>query len=129
WMLLGQDTVRFDDSAWQQTVIQFTPPQDIHALAIGGPCEGVPFAISNYYYIDELVVASSAEFDFNIQVAETGKWCTDDLKLHVQIDTAGGTWQWYRDGIALAGEVTDSLDLMIYGTGSPYSAVYTLGGD
>src|SRR5690606_31999583 len=42
WMLLSQDTVEFTDSSWVQTVLQFTPPQNIHALAIGGGCENVP---------------------------------------------------------------------------------------
>lgn len=129
WMLLAQDSVTLADSSWQQTVLQFIPPDDIHALAIGGPCTGVPLNITNYFYIDELVVASSAEFDFNAQLTETGKWCSNDLKLHAGIDTVGGSWQWYKDGVALAGEVTDSLDLMRYDAVSLYSAVYSLGGD
>src|SRR5690606_6537730 len=65
----------------------------------------------------------------NARITESGKWCAGDLQLHAAIDTAGGTWQWYRDGIVLPGETADSLDLMTYGTEEGYTAVYTLGGD
>src|SRR5690606_22813801 len=82
-----------------------------------------------YYYLDELMVASSAEFDFNAKVTDSGKWCTGDLRLYAAIDTPGGSWQWYRAGIALSGETSPELDLMPYGTDSEYTAVYTLGGD
>lgn len=129
WVILGADTVEFADSSWHQVTIEFDVPEDIYALAIGGPCDTTGGFRINYYYIDELIVASVAEFDLNARITESGQWCTRDLQLHAAIDTAGGTWKWYRDGIALPGETVDSLNLMIYGTEEVYTAVYSLGGE
>lgn len=129
WVLLGSDTVVFQDNSWHQVSIEFTPTEDIRALAIGGPCVGANGYIQNYYYIDELIVASSSQFDDKAGIVESGKWCTGDLQLRAEIDTPGGSWQWYRSGIALAGETDPVLSLMPYGTDFEYTAVYRLGGD
>lgn len=130
WVLLGETSVSFGDNSWHHISIEFTPSQDIRALAIGGSCANIPAGfIQNYYYIDELIVASSSQFDDKITVQESGKWCTGDLRLQAEVDTSGGSWQWYRDGIALSGETLGELNLMSYGTGFKYTAVYSLGDD
>lgn len=130
WILLGQDTVEFLDNVWKQAAIEFTPTDDIFAVALGGPCTGVTgWQQESYYYIDELTVAAASEFDLNAQIYESGNWCNNDLFLYAVINSTGGTWQWYREGIALSGETNDTLDLMPYGEGAVYTAVYTIGGD
>ena len=60
-------------------------------------------------------------------ITETGGWCTNDLQLEADIDTVGGTWQWYDAGIAMPGENSAFLNGMTYGPGD-YTAVYTLNG-
>src|SRR5690606_11426920 len=75
------------------------------------------------------IVAAASQFDDKISVRESGTWCTGDLQLQAAIDTPGGSWQWYRAGIALSGETGSALDLMPYGTDFEYMAVYTLGDD
>lgn len=136
WVFLGADTVRFPpmtdlpDTMWQKGVIQFYSPMDIYGIAIGPPCEGQQSDFpSRYMYLDALQLDSFVLSDFNINIQELGKWCTNNLELEASINTSGGIWQWYRDGIALAGETSASLDLMTYGVASLYTAVYFLDGE
>lgn len=125
WMILGSVTVTFPaNQSWQQVAINFTPPVDIYAVSIGGPCGGQT-AGTNYYFLDELTLATTASFQPG-NIVETGNWCTNDLELEANIDTVGGVWQWYEDGIALTGQTDSLLDMMVYGAGN-YTAVYTVG--
>ncbi len=127
WMLLGTTTVTFAaNQSWQQVSVNFTPPVDIAAVSIGGPCGGQQ-AGSNYYFLDELTLATEAAFQGGA-IVETGGWCSNDLDLEADIDTIGGAWQWYDAGIAIPGETNQNLNGMTYGPGD-YTAVYTLNGD
>ncbi|MBD3638886.1 MAG: PKD domain-containing protein [Crocinitomicaceae bacterium] len=125
WMVLGSVTVNYaPNQSWQQVQITFTPPVDINAVSLGGPCGGQTSG-TNYYFIDELTLASTASFQPGL-ITESGNWCTNDLALTASLDTVGGSWQWYENGIALAGETDSVLNAMPYGPGD-YTAVYTLG--
>lgn len=127
WMVLGSVTVNYAaNQSWQQVQITFTPPVNINAVSIGGPCGGQQ-AGSNYYFVDGLTLATTASFSPG-NVTESGNWCNNDLLLTADPDTTGGTYQWYQSGVALAGETASTLDLMSYGAGD-YSCVYTLNGD
>ncbi|MEO9532615.1 MAG: PKD domain-containing protein [Crocinitomicaceae bacterium] len=127
WIVLGTATVTFPaNQSWQQVTINFIPPVNINAVSIGGPCGGQQ-AGSNYYFLDELTLNTTASFSSG-DITESGNWCSNDLTLDATIDTTGGTWQWYEDGIALVGETSASLNMMSLGAGN-YSAVYTVGGE
>jgi gliding motility-associated-like protein len=127
WILLGTTTVTFAaNQSWQEVSVLFTPPVGINAVSIGGPCGGQQ-AGSNYYFLDELTLASQAAFQGGA-ITETGGWCTNDLDLAAEIDTINGTWQWFDAGIAIPGENSANLNGMTYGPGD-YTAVYTLNGD
>ena len=125
WIQLGSVTVNYpSNQSWQQVSITFTPPVDINAVSFGGPCGGM--AGTNYYFIDEMTLASSSSFSPG-SITESGNWCTNDLMLTADPDTTGGTFQWYQSGVALAGETNSTLDLMSYGAGD-FNCVYTLNG-
>lgn len=127
WIVLGTATVTFPaNQSWQQVTINFIPPVNINAVSIGGPCGGQG-AGSNYYFLDELTLNTTASFSSG-DITESGNWCTNDLTLNATIDTTGGTWQWYEDGVAIVGETAASLNMMTLGAGN-YSAVYTVGGE
>ncbi|MFT4600898.1 MAG: gliding motility-associated-like protein [Arenicella sp.] len=127
WILLGTTTVTFAaNQSWQQVSVFFTPPSNIAAVSIGGPCGGQQ-AGSNYYFLDELTLATEAAFSGGA-IVETGGWCSNDLDLEAEIDTVGGGWQWFDAGIAMVGETNQNLNGMPYGPGD-YTAVYTLNGD
>jgi gliding motility-associated-like protein len=128
WMVLGSVTVTYPaNQSWQQVQITFTPPVDIYAVSIGGPC-GAQQAGTNYYFVDELTLATTSAFQPGFAITESGNWCTNDLDLNASIDTVGGTWQWYQSGVALAGENDSIMNMMPYGAGD-YTAVYTVGGE
>lgn len=111
--------------AWSNVVFNFTPAVDIAVIALGGSC--TPTAGTSYMFIDELILAACTAFGGG-GITESGNWCDGDLLLTADIDTFGGTWQWYQDSIAIVGETGPTLDVMGSGPGS-YSAVYTIGAD
>ena len=126
WQVLGSVTVNYpNNQSWQQVTITFTPTVDIYAVSIGGPCGGM--AGTNYYFVDELTLASSASFSPGT-IVESGSWCTNDLILTADADTSGGSYQWFDNGVVMPGENDSILDIMAYGPGT-YNCVYTLGAD
>lgn len=125
WTLLGNDPVTYPTAGpWVYSTISITPATDVEAIIIGGSCAGgIP---SNTFFIDEIeLVGGPEELDI-IDIFSDGNWCTNDLILFTSSDSLGGTWQWYKDGIALVGETSSVLDVMLYGIGN-YSVVYHLG--
>lgn len=99
---------------WVDDFFEFTPEQDIRAIAIGGPCEHFDGEITNYYFLDNLIMEET--FRFQYQVLESGDICADDFTLSVDVSTAV-EYQWYRDSIALVGETGPSLQVADYGDG------------
>ena len=124
WELLtSQDITYTPDGAWQEVTLTFTPAVDLNVIAIGGPCMPEGSGDICYYYVDELTLLDSESFS---DISESGSLCEDNLTLTATTDTTGGSWQWYKDGIALLGETGTTIDADFYGLGE-YSAVYTVG--
>uniref|UniRef100_UPI00056ADEAD PKD domain-containing protein n=1 Tax=Crocinitomix catalasitica TaxID=184607 RepID=UPI00056ADEAD len=122
WELLGDIEVTYEmDGTWQEVTMIFTPDINVYAISIGGPCIVGGEGFSDYYFIDELILVDSSDF-FNI--TSTGGWCSEDLILFGEADEPGGTWQWYKDGIALLEETDITFEPLLYGQGE-FSAVYT----
>lgn len=124
WMQLA--SVNASGPGWVNLQVTFTPTVDINALVIGPDCPNGPSNI-NYYYVDGLTLAETSAFT-SIVINESGSYCNDDLVLNATIDTTGGTWQWYYEGVALAGQTSATLDISgnNLSTGN-YQAVYTQG--
>ncbi|MGB1104200.1 MAG: PKD domain-containing protein [Crocinitomicaceae bacterium] len=121
WELLTSVAVTYPEAGpWQEVTVTFTPAVDMNAFAIGGPCAGP--ATMTYAYVDGLTLIDSESFS---DITETGAWCDGDLMLEANTDTVGGSWQWYKDGIALIGETDPTVNVMLFGLGE-YSAVYTV---
>ncbi len=123
WALLDDQLVVLPmDGSWNKVTFTYTPAVDLNAIAIGGPCGVV--AITSYYYLDALTLVSSDHFT---EITRIGEWCDGDLQLSTGIDTVGGTWQWYKNGIALVGETGETINVNDYGLGT-YTAEYSIGG-
>lgn len=124
WMQLA--TLTASGPGWVNLQVTFVPTVDINALVIGPGCPAGPANI-NYYYVDGLTLAETSAFG-STTITESGSFCTDDLTLNASIDTTGGTWQWYFEGVALSGQTDASLDISgnNLSTGT-YQAVYTHG--
>ena len=126
WQILDQLPVTCTvDGAWQEITLTFTPTVDINAVCMGGPCSPAPYTW-NYFYVDELVLLDSTSFVSTGNITESGSYCNGDLALNTTIDTTGGAWQWYFNGVAMVGETGTTVDVMATGAGT-YQAVYTLG--
>lgn len=125
WMQLGQVSLT-NTGGWVNSTVSFTPSVDIYALVIGPPCPNGPSNIA-YYYLDGLTLNATSAFS-SLNITPSGNWCTNDLTLTASCDSAGGTWQWYKDSVAIAGQTNAVLDLSgnNLGTGN-YQAVYTIG--
>ncbi len=132
WVVLG--SVNYTPVGnWGVISITFTPTFNVAAMILGAPCNlppsynGVP--CFPYFYFDNLILNTTASF-VPLSLHTTGLVCNNDVVLHSGSDTVGGTWQWYKNGIALVGQTDSTLSISAgnLGTGL-FSAVYTLGGD
>jgi len=119
-------------SQWQEITFIFTPTANINAIMIGAPCT-LPsiydsLACHPYFYYDGLVLNERSFFSL-LSIIQTGNYCSNDLVLTSQIDTNGGVWQWYLNGIALIGETDSVLDVSgnAYGVGL-YTVSYSIQG-
>ena len=122
WELLDHaNLVLNPDHSWMEVTLTFTPPVDMDAIAIGGACVAGD-GVYSYYFVDELTLLDEHSF---YGMDSEGGWCSDDLVLTAETDTVGGGWQWYKNGVAIIGEVSEAFNPVPYGEGE-FTAVYTL---
>ncbi len=114
WQTLSSQIVNYtNDGAWHQVIMTFTPNVNISAISIGGACNASITSIANYYYLDELNLISTNQFNY---ISEQGFYCTGDLVLTT--NSIGGTnFQWYQDGVALLGETSLTFNAFNYPPG------------
>ena len=124
WVLLGETTINYNTiSQWETATIVFTPSVNIESIVLGPDCIDLSTPIgTNYYYFDELILDSTA--NFGAYIKQNGSTCQNNLNLIAQVADSTGNWQWYLEGIALVGETNDTLITENYGAGN-YSAIYT----
>lgn len=113
WVLLGKTEV-FSSGQWVQSKISFTPPVDINAIEIGPDCSILPpivdltdsttFLDYHLYYLDDLHLLPTKDFPFEYIEAQAGSACSGTGVPILQAPVAAnGTYQWYRDSIAITG--------------------------
>jgi len=107
WQVLGQVYVSGNRS-WKQYKITTTPRNNITAIAIGPDCIELDLDVDPYYFLDHLILADSELFGPTIQ--EVRHPCHEDFSI-VASEKKNGTYQWYRDGVALPGAVHRELNL------------------
>lgn len=96
---------------WVSIEFEFTPTIDYDVIIIGPSCQSNPnWTLSPYFYIDGLTLAETSDFGVPFENIE-GSICNDDLVLSIEEDP-NQTYQWYKDGIALVGETSNSLALI-----------------
>ncbi len=133
WTLLGSATYTPAEE-WSEITITFYSSVDIYSIMIGPPCNLPAGYIDDsencgpYFLFDYLVLNESSLFN-SASLSQAGGFCSNDIVLTAETDTAGGTWQWYRNGIALVGETDSLLSVSVNSLGEGnYSAVYTVNG-
>ncbi|MFN5319617.1 MAG: gliding motility-associated C-terminal domain-containing protein [Bacteroidia bacterium] len=114
WVELGHVTYQADGT-WQIISIEFTPSTTIQAIIIGGPCtppDDYTFTESNgvtfepYFVMDNVALAEVLQ---QASIESMGSICADNLTLLGSSDTLTGNYQWYFNGIALAGQTSLQL--------------------
>ncbi len=131
WHEVGKITYT-PNKAWQQITIKFQSNVALQAIMIGPPCT-IPAGYHNstldcapFFGLDDLQVNLSSEFNKpTIALDSTGAICNNDLKLSATASEAGGTWQWYHNGIAIVGQTTNELDVMA-AVPNPHTGLYTV---
>lgn len=128
WIVVGTATYT-PVSNWGIISITFTPTANINAVIIGSPCAlpagySPPSGCYPYFYFDNLILQES---NLSNNITQTGQWCDNNIQL-ITGPTAGSTYQWYLDGIALTGETNLTLNVSTnnYGVGN-YTIVTTTG--
>lgn len=124
FITLGSSTMG-GGTGWVEESVSFTPPVDINAIVIGGACGSG--GARTYYYLDDLTLVSTEEFEV-LSIQQLGQYCDNNIVLDAETDTFGGTWQWYRDGIAIVGQTTDNYNVPAGTAGiDNYTVTYTIG--
>ncbi len=110
WVQLGTMTYT-GVNEWVDVEFEFIADQAYEAIVLGPDCSINPDINDDpYFFFDDLVLAESVMFGVPIASVE-GDICTDNLTL-TSSDTIAGTYQWYKDGIALIGETNLSLSII-----------------
>ncbi len=97
--------------SWQKiSLVMNNIPHDIQKIVIGASCQVPAEYVSGCYaysLIDGLNMKVGA-VPINLTIHESGGLCAGDSKLQALSDVAG-TFQWYKEGIALIGQTSDEL--------------------
>jgi gliding motility-associated-like protein len=105
WIELGSVSLS-GQNQWVRANIRFKASAEITAIAIGPSCDLRSSTNNTYHLLDQIILKESTEFDLGIQAI--GEPCTDDFVLEVK-EQQGHKYQWYKDGIAILNEVSESL--------------------
>ncbi|PPK88867.1 gliding motility-associated-like protein [Neolewinella xylanilytica] len=116
--LLANVTVEGQEGSWTESVVEFTADNDYAAFAIGGSCGSDLKRVDskyyrNYYFIDNLILNRTSAFQapsvgpINVE----GENICDEAIVLTGRYSSEATYQWYRDGIAIAGAKQHTLTL------------------
>ena len=116
--LLANVTVEGNGGTWTETTVEFTAANDYAAFAIGGSCgadikrENSKY-YRNYYFIDDLILNRTSYFQPPAvgPITVDGEDICDDEIVLTGHYSAEAHYQWYRNGVAIAGAESHSLTL------------------
>lgn len=113
WVELGSVPVQGGSNIWIDAAIDVFPNEDIVAIALGPSCVNNLRENNRYYFLDNLQLDKTESFQIDISTASNP--CAADFTLEVA-DYPDLSYQWYKDGVALVGEINPQLSQM-YGEG------------
>lgn len=117
WHLIG--SVNYSPSSnWDTLMITLTPAVTMNAIMFGPPCGTLPASYSSFngnpclaYFVYDDIEMSSITRYINTNINQEGSFCTNNVKLIASTDSLGGSWQWYKNGVALVGETDTILNI------------------
>ncbi len=108
WYLLGSEVFSSDQApAWKKVSMTIQPSLDINAIVIGDDC--LPKGGLKVYLLDNLVLKNENTLDF--ELLDTSSPCDPDFRLAVEANS-NFQYQWYKEGVALIGEIYPELSQM-----------------
>lgn len=118
-------TVTYNPSnAWQNLSFTFQAPFNVGVIMFGPACP-IPQdynmwgSSEPYFFIDDMSLVST-----EVSIISTGHPCTNNLVLTAApFDNPPNTYQWYLDGVAIVGQIGDTLNASALGLGA---GVYTM---
>ncbi len=132
WVVLG--TANYTPvGTWGVLTISFTPTANINAIILGSPCNLPPdyhtYSDANgdffapYFYFDNLILNKTTFFN-QVSVTTTGGFCTNNVVLNSAIlnpnNPPNYTYQWYLNGVAIAGAIGPSYSITNYNASNSY---------
>ena len=114
--LIPLDSINFDEislTEWRSMNRTFTAPADINAVIVGFECnpDGL-FGIKRFVFVDNIRISKllNQAFDFDLGVEPIGDLCVDEFSLSA-VDLDDFDYQWYKDGIAVDGEASNTIPI------------------
>lgn len=104
-------------NTWQEISFTFTAPFDVQGIMFGPTCPVPQDYISYqttwpYFFMDAMELT-----EVLLTVNSSGHPCTNDLVLTGAPYDALNSYQWYLDGVAIVGQVNDTLNASALGLG------------
>jgi len=128
WHLLGKTTM-YSNGQWVQGKVNLKVPYDIHVIEVGVDCsilesihdltDSTTYMDYHVYYLDDLHLLRTKDFPFQYIQTQLQSGCTGLAVLQAP-NFAGGSYQWYKDSVAIAGataityQVTDTTGQHYY---------------
>ena len=116
WELITTVTVEGTAGSWTAKQVDFVSPGDYAGFAIGGSCaadneraDGGNYR--NYYFIDDLILNTPAAFAAPVAgpvAVDALTACDEEITL-TGTAQPGAAYQWFRDGVAIAGATGHEL--------------------
>ncbi|MFT5167716.1 MAG: gliding motility-associated-like protein [Saprospiraceae bacterium] len=100
------------ENEWKRTALTFSPSIDVSAIVIGTGCDFFLNTPNTYHFIDDIIIDKNSSF---IQLI-SGLTCLGNAVLGIPYDPLD-SYQWYKDGIAIIGANSNTLNIIAGETG------------
>lgn len=111
WDLLDAQFIQ-GDNEWLNVTFDLVADKPYTAIILGSGCGANPnFENDPYFYVDRLNLVEKVEEGLPFTSIE-GSLCEDEITLQLDLGDEFG-YQWYKDGIAIAGETNNIITLQI----------------
>ena len=109
---------------WINVVFEFVADQDYEVIVIGPGCDPNPnFNDDPYFYFDRITIARLSEFVTPFTQI-IGDLCGDSIILNLE-DELAIAFQWYKDGVAIIGETSSTLEISTSDEYGDYNVLVT----
>ncbi|MBL7953295.1 MAG: gliding motility-associated C-terminal domain-containing protein [Flavobacteriales bacterium] len=112
---------------WTRVSITFTPAENIHSVIIGAACD-LPASFTDqggvmpYFLVDDLMLTVATD-QVLTPVSTSGTVCQENAQAVAVPPVGANAHQWYRDGVAVIGQTSLTLDISALDLGG---GLYTL---